>query len=248
MLLDGKVAIVTGGSRGIGKAIVLELAKAGAKLVVNYAGNAAAANTVCEEIKAAGGEAIAVQADVADTASVEAMIKQAVGHYGRIDILVNNAGITRDNLLMRMKEDDWDAVIGTNLKGIFNTAKAVAKTMMKQRYGRIVNISSVVGQTGNAGQTNYSAAKAGIFGFTKSLARELSTRGINVNAVAPGYIATDMSSALSEEVKAEWERTIPLGRLGMPEDVAKAVLFLVSDYANYITGQTLNVDGGMVMY
>lgn len=247
MLLDGNVALVTGGSRGIGRAVCLELAKAGAKVVVNYAGNVNAAVEVCESIIAAGGEAVAIQADVSNAASVEAMVKQVIEKYGRIDILVNNAGITRDNLLMRMKEEDWDAVINTNLKGIFHCTKLVSRYMMKQKAGKIVNMTSVVGIIGNAGQANYSAAKAGVIGFTKSMAKELAARGITVNAVAPGFINTDMTAVLPEQVKADLASQIPLGRLGAPEDVAAAILFLVSNAANYITGQTIHVDGGMVM-
>jgi len=247
MLLDGKVALVTGGSRGIGRAITLELAKSGAKVVVNYAGNVNAANEVCESVIAAGGEAVAIQADVSDANSVETMVKQIIEKYGRIDILVNNAGITRDNVLMRMKEEDWDAVINTNLKGIFNCTKLISRIMMKQKAGRIINMTSVVGIIGNAGQSNYSAAKAGVIGFTKSMAKELASRGITVNAIAPGFINTDMTAVLSEQVKADLAVQIPLGRLGAPEDVAAAVVFLVSNAANYITGQTIHVDGGMVM-
>ena len=247
MLLANKTALVTGASRGIGRATALELAKAGAKVAVNYAGNRAAAEEVVAMIEAAGGQAFMVQADVGDAAAVDAMVKAVVGRFGSIDILVNNAGITRDNLIMRMKEEDWDAVIHTNLKGIFNCTKLVSKVMMKQRYGRIVNMTSVVGVMGNAGQSNYAAAKAGVIGFTKSMAKELASRNINVNAVAPGYIATDMTADLPEQAKTDLQSQIPLQRLGNPADVASAVLFLVSPGADYITGQTLHVDGGMVM-
>ena len=247
MLLANKTALVTGASRGIGRATAIELAKAGAKVAVNYAGNRAAAEEVVALIEAAGGQALMVQADVGDSAAVDAMVKSVVERFGSIDILVNNAGITRDNLIMRMKEEDWDAVIHTNLKGIFNCTKLVSKLMMKQRYGRIVNLTSVVGVMGNAGQSNYAAAKAGVIGFTKSMAKELASRNINVNAVAPGYISTDMTADLPEQAKTDLQSQIPLQRLGNPADVASAVLFLVSPGADYITGQTLHVDGGMVM-
>ena len=247
MLLANKTALVTGASRGIGRATAIELAKAGAKVAVNYAGNRAAAEEVVAQIQAAGGQAFMVQADVGDAAAVDAMVKSVVEQFGSIDILVNNAGITRDNLIMRMKEEDWDAVIHTNLKGILNCTKVVTKLMMKQRYGRIVNMTSVVGVMGNAGQSNYAAAKAGVIGFTKSMAKELASRNITVNAVAPGYISTDMTADLPDQAKADLQSQIPLQRLGNPADVASAVLFLVSPGADYITGQTLHVDGGMVM-
>ena len=248
MHVDNKVALITGASRGIGRATALELAKAGAKIVVNYAGNAAAAQEVLKAIQDMGGQAIAVQANIAVAAEVDELIQKTIDAFGSIDILVNNAGITRDTLLMRMKEADWDAVLDTNLKGVFLCTKAVAKLMMKQRSGKIINMTSVVGLTGNAGQANYAAAKAGVVGFTKSMAKELGSRGITVNAVAPGFIATDMTEVLPDSVKEQMTTTIPLGRPGTPSDVAKAVLFLCSDAAAYITGQTLNVDGGMVMY
>lgn len=247
MLLDGKCALVTGASRGIGRAIAVKLASEGAKVALNYAGNAAAAEEVKKEIEASGGQAIMVQADVSDPASVEAMIQTVVDAFGQIDILVNNAGITRDGLLLRMKDEDFDAVINTNLKGIFYTTKLVSKLMMKKRFGRIVNMASVVGLTGNAGQTNYAAAKAGVIGFSKSAAKELAARGITVNMVAPGFIETDMTAVIPEKAKEAMMGGIPLGRAGKPEDVANAVLFLVSDQAAYITGQVLKVDGGMVM-
>ncbi len=247
MTLTGKVALVTGGSRGIGRAIALTLAAHGADVAINYAGNTAAAEEVKAAIEAMGRKALLVQGSVAETDGVQAIVNQVVKELGRLDILINNAGITRDGLLMRMKEADWDAVMETNLKGVYNCSKAVMRTMMKQKSGRIVNMASVVGEMGNAGQANYAAAKAGVIGFTKSLAKEVASRGITVNAVAPGFIATDMTSVLTDEQKAEMARTIPLGRAGQPQDVANAVLFLVSEEAAYITGQVLNVDGGMVM-
>lgn len=247
MTLVGKVALVTGGSRGIGRAIALKLAENGADVAINYAGNTAAAEEVKTAIEQMGRKALLVQGSVADTDGVQTIVNTVVKELGRLDILINNAGITRDGLLMRMKEADWDDVMHTNLKGVYNCSKAVLRTMMKQRSGRIVNMASVVGEMGNAGQTNYAAAKAGVIGFTKSLAKEVASRGITVNAIAPGFIATDMTSVLTDDQKAEMARTIPLGRAGQPEDVANAVLFLVSEGAVYITGQVLNVDGGMVM-
>lgn len=245
--LSGKVALVTGASRGIGRAIALRLAQDGVKVAVNFSSNIAKAEEVKSAIEASGGEAMLVQGDVSNFATVTELVKQVVDVWGRLDILVNNAGITRDNLLLKMSEDDFDKVIATNLKGVFNCTKAVTKLMMKQRGGRIVNMSSVVGLKGNISQTNYAAAKAGIIGFTKSAARELASRGVTVNAVAPGLIDTDMTAALSEKVKEVMLQEIPAGRMGTPEDVANAVAFLVSDQAAYITGQILSVDGGMVM-
>ena len=247
MQIEGKIAFVTGASRGIGRSIALTLAEAGADVAINYAGNAAAAEEVAVEIRKMGRRALILQGDVSQTEAVAAMLDAVVAEFGRCDILVNNAGITRDGLLMRMKEEDWDAVLNTNLKGVYNCTKAAIKYMMKQKSGKIVNIASVVGIMGNAGQANYAAAKAGCIGFTKSVAKEVASRGITVNAVAPGLIATDMTSVLPEKVVEEMAAGIPLKRAGQPVDVAKAVLFLVSDDAAYITGQTLNVDGGMVM-
>ena len=247
MLLDGKVALVTGASRGIGRAIALKLAAEGAKVAINYAGNTAKAEEVKAEIEKNGGQAILVQADVADSAAVEAMVNTTVEAFGQIDILVNNAGITRDGLMMRMKDEDFDAVINTNLKGVFYCTKLVSKLMMKKRSGRIINMASVVGLMGNAGQTNYAAAKAGVIGFSKSAAKELAARGITVNMVAPGFIDTDMTAAMTDKAKEMTLTGIPLNRMGTPEDVANAVAFLVSDNASYITGQVINVDGGMVM-
>lgn len=245
--LSGKAAFVTGASRGIGRAIALRLAADGAKVALNFASNSAKAEEVKSAIEAQGGEAMLLQGDVSNFAVVTELIKKVVDAWGRLDILVNNAGITRDNLLLKMSEDDFDKVIATNLKGVFNCTKAVTKLMMKQRGGRIVNLSSVVALKGNVSQTNYAAAKAGIIGFTKSAARELASRGVTVNAVAPGLIDTDMTAALSEKVKEVMLQEIPAGRPGTPEDVANAVAFLVSDQAAYITGQVLSVDGGLVM-
>ncbi len=247
MMLEGKTALVTGASRGIGRAVAVALAAAGAKVAVNYAGNDAAAEETKAAIEAAGGAALLVKADIASSEEVEGMVRQTVEAFGRIDILVNNAGITRDGLLMRMKDEDFDAVINTNLKGVYYTTKAVTKLMMKNRYGRIINMASVVGLTGNAGQANYAAAKAGVIGFSKTVARELAPRGITCNMVAPGLIATDMTKDLPEKAREAMMASIPLGRAGQPEDVAQAVLFLASDNASYITGQVINVDGGMVM-
>ena len=247
MLLDGRHALVTGASRGIGRAVALAFAAEGASVALNFAGNVAAAEAVRAEIESAGGKAILVPADVSDENAVEDMVKTVTEAFGSIDILVNNAGITRDGLLLRMKEEDWDAVLNTNLKGVFLCTKAVSKFMMKKRYGRIVNMASVVGVTGNASQANYAAAKAGVIGFTKAMAKELASRGITVNAIAPGFIRSDMTDVLPDKVKETMLAGIPLGRAGEPEDVAKAALFLASDQAAYITGQVLTVDGGMVM-
>ena len=245
--LDGRVAVVTGASRGIGRAIALKLAKMGAKVVVNYRSNKAAAEEVLDMIQTMGGTAIAVQADVRIFKDAQKLIKSALDQFGRLDILVNNAGTTRDTLLIRMSEEDWDIVIDTNLKGAFNCTKAAQRPMMKQRYGRIVNITSVAGLAGNAGQANYAAAKAGLVGFTKAVAKEVGSRNITVNAVAPGYVPTDLTANLPPDLIAKGLEMTPLGRAGTPEDIANAVAFLVSDDANYITGQVLSVDGGMVM-
>lgn len=242
-----KTAVVTGASRGIGRAIALKLAQDGANVVVNYSGSQAKAEEVVAEIKALGQQAIAVQANVADADEVKALMGAAMDAFGSIDILVNNAGITRDNLLMRMKEDEWDSVMDTNLKGVFLCTKAVARQMMKQRAGRIINVASIVGVAGNAGQANYVAAKAGVIGLTKTTAKELAARNILVNAVAPGFIATDMTEELPQDVKDAMLAQIPLAKLGQPEDVANVVAFLASEGANYMTGQTLHIDGGMVM-
>ncbi|MEC0091444.1 beta-ketoacyl-ACP reductase [Paenibacillus macquariensis subsp. defensor] len=245
--LSGQVALVTGASRGIGRSIALNLAGLGANVVVNYSGNETAAQEVVAEIQALGVESVALKANVGKSEEAENLVKEAINALGRIDILVNNAGITRDNLIMRMKEEEFDSVIETNLKGVFNCLKAVTRPMMKQRYGRIINISSVVGVLGNAGQANYVAAKAGVIGLTKSSARELASRGITVNCVAPGFIESDMTKELSEDLRSKYIADIPLARLGEPEEVAKVVAFLASDSASYMTGQTLHVDGGMVM-
>ncbi len=241
--LSGRVAIVTGASRGIGRAIALTLAQAGAAVVAGARGDHARA--VTDEIGAAGGRAIAVPLDVTDTAAVEAMVAKAASELGRVDILVNNAGITRDQLLLRLKRDDWDAVLATNLTGAFTCTQAVLKTMVRQRYGRIVTISSIVGQSGNAGQTNYAASKAGLIGFSKALALEVASRNITVNVVAPGLIETDMTKAIADAAQKDWSEKIPLGRLGTPDDIAAAVCFLASDAASYITGHVLAVNGGM---
>ena len=245
--LQGKVAIVTGASRGIGRATALELARCGAALVVNYRSEAAAAEAVAGEIEAAGGRAITVQADVGAGAAGERLVKAATETFGALDILVNNAGITRDNLLLRMKDDEWDAVFQTNLRGAYLLTKAALRPMMRARWGRIINMPSVVGIVGNAGQANYAAAKAGLIGFTKSVAREMASRGITVNAVAPGFVETDITAGLSEQVRGTVLSGIPIGRWGRAEEIAEVVAFLASQSAGYITGQTLAVDGGMTM-
>ena len=243
--LQGKTAIVTGASRGIGKATALALAEVGAKVVVNYARSSSAAEEVVKTIVAAGGDAIALQADVSQPEEVNSLIKETLAKYGSIDVLVNNAGITQDNLMMRMKLEQWQAVIDLNLTGVFLCTKAVTKTMLKQRSGRIINIASVAGQMGNPGQANYSAAKAGVIGFTKTVAKELASRGVTANAVAPGFIETDMTHDLKAD---DILKFIPLGRYGKPEEIAGMIRFLAADpAAAYITGQVFNVDGGMVM-
>ncbi len=247
MTLAGKVAIVTGAGRGLGRAIALKLASQGAKVVVNYQKSAASAQEVADAIVAAGGEAKAVQADVSKFDEAQALVKSAMETFGRIDILVNNAGTTRDNLIAMMKEEDWDVVIGTNLKSAWNMCKAVSRGMMKARYGRIVSITSVSGLAGQGGQSNYSASKAGLIGMTKALAKELGMRNITVNAVAPGFVPTDLTAGLPSDLMDGMLKMTPLGRFGTPEDVANAVAFLVSDEAAYITGQVLSVDGGLVM-
>ncbi|WAA10673.1 3-oxoacyl-[acyl-carrier-protein] reductase [Fervidibacillus albus] len=247
MNLEGKKALVTGASRGIGREIAIELAKCGADVIVNYAGNEQLANEVVEEIRTLGRKSMAIQANVANRIEVENMVKETVQFLGTLNILVNNAGITRDQLIMRMKESEWDEVLDVNLKGVFLTTKAVTREMMRQRTGRIINISSIVGASGNAGQANYVAAKSGIIGLTKTTAKELAKRNITVNAVAPGFITTDMTDQLTDDVRQELSKQIPLGRLGEPKDVAKAVAFLASDDSSYITGQTIHVNGGMYM-
>jgi len=244
--LKGKVALVTGAAQGIGKAVALLLAQSGADVVVSDI-NLEKAEETAREIESTGVRAMAVKVDVANLGDVERTVAAILEEFGRIDILVNNAGITRDKLILRMSEEDWDLVLDVNLKGTFNCTKAVVKHMAKQRSGKIVSIASVVGEMGNAGQVNYSASKAGVIGLTKTLAREFAQRGINVNAIAPGYIETPMTEVLPEKVKEELKRLIPMERLGKPEDVAQAVLFLVSDESNYITGHVLKVNGGIYM-
>ena len=244
--MSGKVALVTGSSRGIGRAIALRLAADGCAVVVNYRAGADAAAEVVGSIESAGGTAVAVQADVTDSAAVESMVGQTLERFGRLDVLVNNAGVTRDGLLMRMKDADWDMVIATNLRSVFLASRAVLRPMMRQRGGRIVSITSISGLSGNAGQCNYAAAKAGIVGFTLSLAKEAGSRGITVNAVAPGYVPTDLTGDLPQALLDEAVKATPLGRLGTVQDIASAVSFLASDDAAFITGQVLRVDGGMV--
>lgn len=249
MRLEGKVALITGSSRGIGAATALKLAEEGADIIINYPfaaeeGNAA---EIRDKIVKLGREVLLVEADISILAEAERMIEEALTKFGKIDILVNNAGITRDNLLLRMKEEEWDAVINVNLKGVFNCTKAVLRSMLKQKTGKIINIASVVGVMGNAGQTNYSASKAGVIGFTKSLAKEVASRGITANAVAPGFIESQMTEVLPEDVKEKMLSAIPLNRFGKPEEVANVICFLASAEADYINGQVINIDGGMLM-
>jgi len=247
MQLKGKTAIITGASRGIGRTIALFFAKEGANVIINYSNSEKAAMDVVKEAMEYGVKAYAIKADVANYYEVEKLVERVLNEFGSIDILVNNAGITRDNLLIKMTEEDFAKVLDINLKGTFNFTKAVSKIMIKQRKGKIINIASVVGIIGNAGQSNYAAAKAGIIGFTKSIAKELASRGINVNAIAPGFIETDMTAVLGDKIKAELINAIPMKKPGKPEDVANAAVFLASEQSNYITGQVINIDGGMVM-
>ncbi|MCF8564397.1 3-oxoacyl-[acyl-carrier-protein] reductase [Alicyclobacillus tolerans] len=245
--MQGRVSIVTGGSRGIGRAVAVELGKEGGLVVVNYQGRLEEARETAHQIEQAGGRAIVEQADVSVASDAQRLVESALAAFGRLDVVVNNAGITRDNLLLRIKDEDWEAVVNTNLRGAFNLIRAAARPMMKQRFGRIINVSSVVALTGNAGQANYVAAKAGLIGLTKTAAREFASRNITVNAVAPGFIQTEMTAALGDEAHLKMVEQIPAGRAGTPQDVAGAVAFLASDAAAYITGQVLNIDGGMVM-
>lgn len=246
-MLEEKIALVTGAGRGIGREIALTLAKNGATVIVNYNGSKASADEVVEEITKSGGKAEAIQCNVADFAESEELVKAVLEKYKRVDILVNNAGITRDNLIMRMSEEDYDAVLDTNLKGTFNMMRHLSRSFIKQRSGKIINITSVSGVLGNAGQANYSASKAGVIGLTKSVARELASRGINVNAVAPGFINTDMTKNMTNDAKKAVNEMIPMGKMGSAKDIADMVMFLASDNSNYITGQVICVDGGMAI-
>lgn len=247
MILKGKNAIVTGGSRGIGRSIALQLAENGANVIINYTSNKEAADRVVAEIEAYNVKGLAIQCDVTKSDEIKKMIEEIENHFDAIDVLVNNAGITKDNLLLRMKEEEWQQVIDVNLTGVFLCTKAVIRKMMKQKHGKIVNIASVVGVTGNAGQANYSASKAGVIGFTKSIAKEVASKNIHVNAIAPGFIETDMTAVLSEDIKNGLMESIPLKRYGKPEDIANLVVFLSSNQSNYITGQVIKVDGGMAI-
>jgi|TARA_B110000263_G_scaffold250192_1_gene271437 3-oxoacyl-[acyl-carrier protein] reductase len=244
-MLKGKIVLVTGGSRGIGSAICVELAKAGAKVIINYSNSKESANNVLEEIVKNKGEAEVVGFDVSNFSLVDEKIKDLIERHGKIDILVNNAGITRDSLFMRMKESQWDEVFETNTKGVFNCTKSVVRMMLKNQYGKIINITSVVGEMGNPGQVNYSSSKSALIGFTKSLAKELGSKNINVNAISPGFIETEITDVLSDTIKEKYKEIIPLSRFGSPEDVAKAVLFLASDDSSYITGEVLKINGGL---
>lgn len=244
---SGKSVLVTGGTRGIGKAIVQAFARSGARVAFTYRSSTAEAESVKTTLEEEGASALAVQGDAADFATAEVTVKEVIDAWGSLDVLVNNAGITRDGLMLRMSEEDWDAVINTNLKSVFNFSKAAYRPMMKQRSGRIINLSSVVGVTGNPGQTNYAASKAGIIGFSKSLAKELAARGVTVNVIAPGYVATDMTAALSEAARDAMLGAVPMGRPAIPDDIAHAAVFLASDMASYITGQVLHVNGGLAM-
>lgn len=245
MTLNNKISLVTGGTRGIGREVALALAKEGSDVAISYTSNEELALNIVEEIKNLGVNSIAVEANVANNDDVVNMIKTVEEKLGTIDILVNNAGITKDNILIKMSEEDWDSVLDVNLKGVFLCSKAVARAMMKKRYGKIINISSVVGINGNPGQSNYSASKAGVIGFTKSIAKELASRGIRINAIAPGFIETDMTNALKDEIKNEMMKNIPLNSFGQPKDIAHLVLFLASEKSDYITGEVIKVDGGM---
>ena len=247
MIEAGRVAVVTGGGRGIGRAVAVRLAKEGANVAISYRSNERAAEETAALVREAGAKCQTFKGDVASPEDVNALIKGTQEAFGRLDILVNNAGTTRDNLMLRMKEEEFDEVISTNLKGTYLCTRAVLRAMVRARWGRIVNVSSVVGISGNAGQANYSASKAGILGFTKSVAREVAARGITVNAVAPGYVETELTSGLSDEIKSSIKGQVPMGRFGAPEDISEAVAFLVGEGAAYVTGQTLTVDGGMVM-
>ena len=244
-MLKGKIALVTGGSRGIGSSICIELAKAGATVIINYSNSKESAQQVLSQIESANGRGEIVQFDVSDFDSVDQSIKDLIDKYEKIDILVNNAGITRDSLFMRMKENQWDEVFDTNIKGVFNCTKSVIRMMLKNQYGKIINITSVVGEMGNPGQVNYSSTKSALMGFTKSLAKELGSKNINVNAVSPGFIETEITDVLSDSIKDKYKEIIPLSRFGQPEDVAKAVLFLASDDSSYITGEVLKINGGL---